>query len=230
MLLTAFFAVGTTSTQGQNHALLLNGSTSYVDCGDFLTTSYTKEVWIKLDLANLKANNNIISGKSGHAFRIAHGQADAGQSGSWAQVRDPNRIEAGWQHYAVTYDDSTQAMTLYRNGEAVSEKIGVAPQSATSIQLGQYTGCCQFLGMMDEVRIWDRARSQEEIAADYDKALAGTEAGLHAYYKFDQGISGGNNTGQTTLMDGEGKANGTLKGFALKGSISNFVRSDLALH
>jgi len=70
ILIAAFFAVGITSTQGQNHALLLNGGTSYVDCGDLLTPSYTKEVWIKLDLDELKSNNNIISGTGGHALRI----------------------------------------------------------------------------------------------------------------------------------------------------------------
>lgn len=101
---------------GQNHALLLNGFGSYVAGGDFLTPSYTKEIWVKLDVDNLKANNNIISGRNGHAFRFINGLADAGHNRRWTEVQDPQRIEAGWQHYAVTYDESTQTLTLYRNG------------------------------------------------------------------------------------------------------------------
>lgn len=221
---------GTPPPSGQNHALLLDGVSSFVDCGDFLTSSYTKEVWIKLDLDNLKVNNNIISGKTGHAFRILSGRADAGQSGSWTQVQDPNPIEAGWQHYAVTYDDSTQMMTLYRNGVAVSEKVGVAPQSAASVQLGQYASCCQFRGMMDEVRIWDHARDGADIANDYNKALTGSESGLLAYYNFNQGVANGDNTGITTLNDLTGNNEGTLKNFALTAnSTSNFVQSDLGV-
>lgn len=220
----------TNALVGGGNALLLNGINSFVDCGDFLTTSYTKEVWIKLDVDNLKTNNNIISGNTGHAFRILNGKADAGQSGSWTQVQDPNPIEAGWQHYAVTYDDSTQMMTLYRNGEAVSEKVGVAPQSAASVQLGQYASCCQFRGMMDEVRIWDHARDGADIANDYNKALTGSESGLLAYYNFNQGIANGNNTGITTLNDLTGNNDGTLKNFALTAnSTSNFVQSDLGI-
>jgi len=160
-------------------------------------------------------------------FAFLYGVAQAGHSGKWAEVQDPNRIEVGWQHYAVTYDDSTQAMTLYRNGEAVSEKIGVAPQSNTSVQLGQYDDCCQFLGMMDEVRIWDHARPGADIAADYNKALKGTEPGLLAYYNFNQGIANGDNRAIQTVSDLTGQHDGVLKGFALTANAtSNFVASD----
>ncbi|NRB49174.1 MAG: LamG domain-containing protein [Saprospiraceae bacterium] len=216
---------------GQNHALLLNGSGSYVACGDFLTLSYTKEVWVKLEVDNLKFNNNIISGQSGHAFRIVNGKADAGQAGSWTQVQDPNPIEAGWQHYAVTYDDSTQLMTLYRNGAQVAQKVGVGPQTDAFVQLGSFGSCCHFRGMMDEVRIWDHARDGAEIAADYNRALAGTESGLLAYYNFNQGVANGDNTGITAVTDLTGNNDGTLKRFALSpNSTSNFVQSDLALN
>lgn len=216
---------------GNNHALLFNGTNSYVDCGDILTPSYTKELWIKLDVDKLKSNNNMISGSSGHAFRMLNGKADAGHNGSWQLVQDPNPIEAGWQHYAVTYDDSTQTMVLYRNGESVAQQVGVPPVNSDAfIQLGRWGTCCQFLGKMDEVRIWDHARSSTEIAGDYKKALTGSEPGLIAYYNFNQGVAAGDNQSETVLKDLTGKKNGTLKDFALTaGSTSNFVASDLQL-
>gem|GEM_PF-2170912 len=213
------------------NALRLNGTSSFVECGDFLTPSYTKEVWIKLDVENLKTNNNIISGKGGHAFRIVSGKADAGQAGSWTQVQDPNTIEAGWQHYAVTYDNSSQTMTLYRNGEQVSQKVGVGPFGADSfVQLGRWSTCCHFQGDMDEVRIWDHARSGDAISSDYDQALTGSEDGLVAYYNFNQGVADGDNQSISTVNDLTGNNDGTLNGFELTaGSTSNFVRSDLSL-
>ncbi len=42
-------------------------------------------------------------------------------------------------------------------------------------------------GTIDEVRIWDVARSQGEIRRDARRALSGLEEGLVAYYHFDEG-------------------------------------------
>ena len=46
--------------------------------------------------------------------------------------------------------------------------------------------------MLDEVQIWSRALSATEIQADY-YSLSGSEFGLYAYYRFDEG-SGGTTT------------------------------------
>ncbi|RLB87867.1 MAG: hypothetical protein DRH50_16125, partial [Deltaproteobacteria bacterium] len=42
---------------------------------------------------------------------------------------------------------------------------------------------------MDEIRIWNRARSEAQIRKDKDRELTGGEAGLVLYYNFDT-ISG----------------------------------------
>jgi hypothetical protein len=46
-----------------------------------------------------------------------------------------------------------------------------------------YYGC--FNGLVDELRIWNVARTDAEIMANFDKALVGNEAGLVGYWKFD---------------------------------------------
>ena len=54
--------------------------------------------------------------------------------------------------------------------------------------------------------------------------LSGNESGLLAYYKFNQGIAGDNNSGETTLNDETVNSNdGTLANFALNGGASNWV-------
>jgi len=40
---------------------------------------------------------------------------------------------------------------------------------------------------MDEVRIWNRARSADEITADMDHRLTGAEPGLVGYWHVDEG-------------------------------------------
>jgi len=56
-----------------------------------------------------------------------------------------------------------------------------------------YFGC--FAGIFDEFRVWNVARTPEEIMAHYDKALVGNEPGLVGYWKFDDAV------GSTTAAD-----------------------------
>ena len=79
-------------------------------------------------------------------------------------------------------------------------------------------------GQLDEVRVWNYARSQTEILAQKDVKIAGSTPGLVAYYRFNQGLPNANNAGITTLDDeSPSNANGTLNGFALTGNSSNWT-------
>ena len=42
-----------------------------------------------------------------------------------------------------------------------------------------------FAGLIDEVRIWDIARTENQIRSDMNKQLKGDESGLVGYWKFD---------------------------------------------
>jgi hypothetical protein len=44
-----------------------------------------------------------------------------------------------------------------------------------------------FVGMMDEVRIWEDARTETEILNNMNRELTGSEEGLVAYYMFNEG-------------------------------------------
>ena len=44
-----------------------------------------------------------------------------------------------------------------------------------------------FDGMLDEVPIWNLARTPEQIAKSMNTRLTGNEEGLVAYYSFDEG-------------------------------------------
>lgn len=47
------------------------------------------------------------------------------------------------------------------------------------------------IGAIDEVRVWDVARTSAQIAQDYNAALLGPEPDLIAYYKMDEGSGSG---------------------------------------
>lgn len=69
-----------------------------------------------------------------------------------------------------------------------------------SIKAGTDT-CGVGQGTLDEVRWWNRALNQTEISNNSSTCLTGSENGLMAYFPFDQGIAGQDNSTETTAID-----------------------------
>ncbi|TAF78175.1 MAG: choice-of-anchor D domain-containing protein [Bacteroidetes bacterium] len=200
--------------KAQNNALLFDQSANYVNCGNILTTTYTKEAWIRLS-SNVPPNN-IISGSnaSQHVLWAKDGTVSGGNTGATTVVADPAGVLPlnTWFHFAVTYNAVSQQMKLYKNGVLVSSATGVGFSIGTGVvYLGAYDpGQNVFAGQMDEVRIWNTERTAAEIFNNYNKILTGSESGLTQYYNFDQ-TSG---TNLPDLATGNGVQNGTLTGLS----------------
>ena len=132
-----------------------------------------------------------------------------------------------WQHYAWIWDGSF--VYLYLNGNLVgSTGSSSTPISSmdTPFGIGQLISPFNFYfgGRIDEVSVWNRAISKEEIDNMIANELIGDEDGLQLYYKFNQGIPNGDNTSISKLICevGNGERDGSLENFALNGEISNF--------
>ncbi|OWY26051.1 hypothetical protein BVG80_00640, partial [Sphingobacteriales bacterium TSM_CSM] len=123
-----------------------------------------------------------------------------------------------WTH--VAYVLTGTQLIFYVNGVADAKPFTHNTGSTGSLYVGSYFGATG--QTVDEVRIWNTVRTQTQIQSSMGTELAGNESGLVAYYKFNQGTAGGNNAGITTLNATTGQ-NGTLTGFALNGSSSNWV-------
>lgn len=135
--------------------------------------------------------------------------------------------DGNWHHVAVTYDDNaTNKFRMYIDGQLeIAQNTSVAVNTVSAgLFIGQRNdGVNNFLGDIDEVRIWNYARTQAEIDADKNFEYCSLPTGLLVYYKFNQGVAGGNNTGVTTLQSATGGNNGTLNNFVLVGNSSNWV-------
>jgi hypothetical protein len=143
-----------------------------------------------------------------------------------------------WVHVAVIFDGSgaTNADRLKLYVDGVPRTLffwgpsipSLTPDTEVNAYIGRTndTGCanCIWVGQMDEVRIWSISRSQTDIQSTMNTLLTGSEPGLIAYYPFDQGVCGGNNPTEISLIDQSPNGNdGTLDGFALTGCTSNWV-------
>ncbi|MFM6322274.1 MAG: LamG-like jellyroll fold domain-containing protein, partial [Microcystis panniformis] len=108
-----------------------------------------------------------------------------------------------WNHIAMTYDGSS--FKLYLNGK-LDNKVDIVAtpyQNTYPVRIGgDISDGLPFSGKIDEVRIWNKARTQSEIQADMNYQLTGTESGLIGYWQFNEGtgntvtdLSGHNNNG-----------------------------------
>ncbi|WP_055445366.1 LamG-like jellyroll fold domain-containing protein [Lacinutrix himadriensis] len=208
--------------------LNFDGVDDFIDCGNILPESYTKEAWISINAIN--STSNIISGSDNfgqNAFWVPNGVLSAGHNGIWNAVDDSNVLSVNtWYHVAVSYDYATQTLKLYKDGILIDSNNNVpAPINGNEIHIGSFNDASNlFNGSIDDVRIWDVARTAEQINGSKDCELQGTEFGLAAYYKFNQGVDAGTNTSVTTLTDATANANdGTLTNFDLLGTISNWL-------
>jgi len=78
-------------------------------------------------------------------------------------------VEDAWYHLAVVYDGSE--MRIYVNGNLIGSKpaTGDIYYSAHYVLwLGKYVGLLMFKGVMDDVRIYNRALSADEISDLYN--------------------------------------------------------------
>lgn len=102
---------------------------------------------------------------------------------------------------------------------------GAIISNTNPLTMGNQPGVPEFFGgAVDEVRIWNVARTAAQILANMNTELdPTTQTGLVSYYTFNEGITTGTNTGLTTAMDMKGNNNGILSNFAYSGSTSNFV-------
>jgi hypothetical protein len=124
-------------------------------------------------------------------------------------------LSGAWHHVAVVRDHVTGSKRIYVDGVLDYEAVGVSnddlsyPDAGTTgdpssqdnnaIVLGAEkhdAGAAypSFSGFLDEVRVWRRALSGEEIAFLRDKVVPGHHPGLAGYWRFEE-------TGGTTIND-----------------------------
>jgi len=92
-----------------------------------------------------------------------------------------------WYHVATTFNGTDYK--LYVNGEEVNNRTiggGRVPYPTPVRYIGgARVSSGRFFGKIDEVRMWDFARTQEEIQETMTDTLTGNEPGLVAYYPMD---------------------------------------------
>ena len=77
----------------------------------------------------------------------------------------PVSIYGGWQHFALVASQAGNFMKIYRNGKLEAQKLGMTAFENTNYDLLIGNG---FTGLIDEVKIYNRALSAAEVLSVYD--------------------------------------------------------------
>lgn len=168
--------------------------------------AFTIEMWVHLmdteDCTSLLGKNwqeaYWLGVCSGSVRTYTHGSDTSATSGQVIEARE-------WVHVAATFADGV--VKHYVNGEFVQEYAASEdPVPATDDLLGigwDPAWSPSPFGALDEVRLWNVARSESEIAAGMDEPISDAVAGLVASWNFDGDAS-----------DSVGGHHGTLSGVA----------------
>jgi hypothetical protein len=199
---------------------LFGASLSLDGSGDFVNfvgtgvpsgnAAFTTEAWINPDVHG----NNMItfwgnqSGNRANGFRLKVG----GQTRHffWGNDHDTTSMgdissntsgpnSDGWHHLAITYDGSQTQW--YWNGAPLESPR--TPSAGVNVafanhRIGNRNNGEYWDGLIDEVRIWNIARSAADIAATWDQGLSGIESNLVVYFTFENNYAddaGGDNNG-----------------------------------
>ena len=118
-------------------------------------------------------------------------------------------------HAALVYDGST--LKLYRNGFVIAQvnATGNLVQNNWKTWIGFFESQHlneNFHGYINEVRIWNVARTQADIRANMAQSLAApaTQPGLQAYYTFDNLINKQGNAAWNAVLGGGATINRTI--------------------
>lgn len=173
------------------------------------------------------ANNRFEISESGGALRFT--RQVVGGSITTSNITSPNVRDDAWHHLAATRNGAT--VRVYLDGVQVYTTAGFAGVlNTTTFRIGASVlsvgATFHWDGRIDEVRVWDVERTAAEIEEFRLFWVPCTATGLKAYYRFDQGTEGGDNTGLTVLEDCNDQINGLVTDFALTGSNSNWVLSN----
>ena len=186
---------------------------------------FTVEAWVKTSQTSIgnfiswgrRSNNN----RAGFAVRNSR-LAFIGQSNDYTG----NTIIADgeWHHVTIAYDGTV--MRFYVDGildiNPTTAPLNITDQNLVLGKISLPDNTEFYRGSLDEVRIWNTARTQNEIRENMHLTLKGTEAGLIVYYQFNDDLPVGTPNG---VIDAFGVANGTTVNM----TANSYIPSEVAV-
>ncbi|MBC8427733.1 hypothetical protein H8D98_00580 [bacterium] len=205
------FVQGQVWAQVENHVLSLDGEGDYVEIKDSenlnaINSQVTMEAWIKATAFPNQWMPIIYKGdkdtprESGRSYTLwlnrngylGIGSKPSGTGQVWLESTNGSIALNTWYHIAGVIDANGGIMKIFINGTEVTNGVFGEDirSSSLPLRIGGWTHeedptYSPFAGQIDEVRIWNVARTGKQIVANMFQSLIGNELGLVAYWRFE---------------------------------------------
>lgn len=192
-------------------ALLFNNPPCYATCPATpdleLSGTFTIEAWIyphdwgifqtlglgrvvdKMNISLYLVNSYLSLNRHSLALQMIHDDGTVSYSNSPENSLALNE----WQHVAVTYDGQAN-VSMYINGAQQTVTHRTPPSGSIrenrdeDVVIGTSPDHgWTYLGLIDEVRIWNRTRTAEQILANMNFSLCGNQPDLVGYWQMNEG-------------------------------------------
>lgn len=231
ILFGIFFCLFVSQTFAVNYALSFDGYDDFVEIlnnnNSLSLTAMTVEAWVKASpggsVGRVVYKNAARTGNSdNYTLNVGNNSApyfhieEAVGDRDYSVTSTVSATSTQWMHIAGVYDGNQ--MRIYING-MLDNTITIGSQALYQGAENLFLGTDRFSnhggypvgqiprnsysGLIDEVRIWNIARTDQQIAENYNKTISGTTTGLVGYWNFDEALdsqtvldlSGNNNHG-----------------------------------
>ena len=239
--------IGFIYAQGGGYALDFDGSNDYVSVNDnsslTSTTAITISAWFKKSSGS--AWMSLIGKGTSDSdeeyvllLRVNQVYFDVGNAGGPYLQQNATVSSETWHHIAAVHTRSsgTSNLKVYLNGQDIGGTVVNASNNPNDnsipLTIGSRfsTSNALFQGQIDDLQIWNDARTQAEIKENMHKELVGNESNLVAYYKMSNGTgtsltdnSSNSNAGTLTNMDNSD----WVTSYAVIGDLGSSYKTDV---
>jgi len=188
------------------------------------TAALSVSFWLRGDpndtsvSAILDKSHNSGGSVNGWAFQVNHQEPGqlrfvyGSQTGAWRETHSTSNVNDGvWHHITGTIDGAVQAIYVDGALESQQPNGGAIQNNSQPLYFGRYWGNIQYYsGQLDDVAVYDRALTANEVQAIYDDGLLGIgvvpDGSTGGLWRLDEGSG-------TAIADSSGNGNhGALSG------------------
>ena len=186
---------------GFENSLSFDGEDDYVEIPDSTILRNqigTIEFWVKISTAPTGNGYSLLSKHDATASRngwnFVHGNSELSvvlkNTDATRLNTNVNLIDSKWHHVALVYDVSgSNESILYIDGDSITSATSPAVSITDEpIRIGESidTWWEDFNGQIDEIRIWDHKRTNQEILDNLSEAISGDVNGLTGLWSADE--------------------------------------------
>ena len=198
----------------QNRVLTLNGDGDYISFPNAIVdgNNFSIEAWYRVEgigggtegqsiifsqrSQNIGCYNSaiVLLAKVRESFPYTYFSIRTDQSCSQALMTEPTDLNE-WHHIVATLSDGIQKIFIDGNlvAATLNSQEGSYATDLTTVEIGRHfqdnMTYGYFFGAIDELRVWNYGLSEDEIQARMFNPLIGNEAGLLAYWNFEEGLA-----------------------------------------